>query len=38
MNQNITLDGHRLAYSTAGDPEAPPVMMLHGWMLCELVY
>jgi pimeloyl-ACP methyl ester carboxylesterase len=28
----ITLDGHQLAYTTAGDPDAPPLMMLHGWM------
>lgn len=30
--QNITLDGYRLAYSTAGDPAAPPLLLLHGLM------
>jgi abhydrolase domain-containing protein 6 len=29
---SITLDGHRLTYTTAGHPDAPPVMMLHGWL------
>ncbi len=31
-NQSITLEGHRLAYTTAGQADAPPLMMLHGWM------
>ena len=30
--QSITLDGHQLIYTTAGDPAAPLLLMLHGWM------
>lgn len=26
------IEGHTLAYDTAGDPAAPPVILLHGWM------
>ncbi len=29
---SITLEGHKLTYTTAGDPATPPVMLLHGWM------
>jgi abhydrolase domain-containing protein 6 len=32
LKQNITLNGHRLSYSTTGNPDAPPLMLLHGWM------
>ncbi len=31
-HQSLTLDGHQLTYTTAGNPAAPPVMLLHGWM------
>ncbi len=27
----ITLDGHRLTYTTAGHPAAPPLVLIHGW-------
>ncbi|NWG15983.1 MAG: alpha/beta hydrolase [Chloroflexi bacterium] len=30
--QFVTVDGYRLAYVTAGDPSAPPVVMVHGWL------
>jgi pimeloyl-ACP methyl ester carboxylesterase len=26
-----TIDGHTLAYFTAGSPDAPPLLMVHGW-------
>jgi pimeloyl-ACP methyl ester carboxylesterase len=29
---SITLDGHTVTYTTAGQPAAPPVMFVHGWM------
>jgi abhydrolase domain-containing protein 6 len=29
---SISLEGQRLTYTTVGDPAAPPVMMLHGWL------
>jgi abhydrolase domain-containing protein 6 len=29
---SITLDGHQLTYTIAGQPEAPPVMLVHGWL------
>jgi len=31
--QYLTVDGHRLAYLTAGDPSARPLLMIHGWLL-----
>ncbi len=31
-SHTITLDGERLTYVTAGDPAAPPVVLVHGWM------
>ena len=31
--QYLTIDGHRLAYLTAGDPSAPPLLLIHGWLL-----
>lgn len=30
--QFITLDGYRLGYVTAGNPSAPPVILVHGWL------
>jgi pimeloyl-ACP methyl ester carboxylesterase len=30
--QYLTVNGHCLAYLTAGDPAAPPLLMLHGWL------
>ncbi len=29
--QSITLDGYKLTCSTAGDPNRPPLIMVHGW-------
>jgi pimeloyl-ACP methyl ester carboxylesterase len=31
--QYLTIDGQRLGYLTAGDPTAPPLLMVHGWLL-----
>jgi pimeloyl-ACP methyl ester carboxylesterase len=31
--QYLTIDGHRIAYLTAGDPSAPPLVLAHGWLL-----
>ena len=31
--QFLTIDGQRLGYLTAGDPTAPPLLMVHGWLL-----
>lgn len=28
----IVLDGNRLVYESSGDPNNPPLMLLHGWM------
>ncbi len=30
--QYLTIDGHCIAYITAGDPAAPPLVMVHGWL------
>ncbi len=30
--QFVTIDGRRLGYVTAGDPAAPPVVLVHGWL------
>lgn len=30
--QFVTVDGQRIGYVTAGNPSAPPVMMVHGWL------
>jgi len=30
--QFITVDGHQIAYITAGDPTAPPLLLVHGWL------
>ncbi len=27
-----TIDGHRIHYVTAGDPENPPLILIHGWL------
>jgi 4,5:9,10-diseco-3-hydroxy-5,9,17-trioxoandrosta-1(10),2-diene-4-oate hydrolase len=27
-----TLNGHKLTYTTAGHPDAPPLLMVHGWL------
>ncbi|MBN1814063.1 MAG: alpha/beta hydrolase [Anaerolineae bacterium] len=31
MTETITLDGHKLVYTTAGQPGAPALVMIHGW-------
>jgi pimeloyl-ACP methyl ester carboxylesterase len=31
MTETITLNGHKLVYTTTGQPGAPAVMMVHGW-------
>jgi pimeloyl-ACP methyl ester carboxylesterase len=30
--KTIAIDGNRLAYTAVGDPAAPPIIFLHGWM------
>jgi pimeloyl-ACP methyl ester carboxylesterase len=30
--QFVTIDGHRLGYVCAGNPTAPPVILVHGWL------
>ena len=32
MPIHLTPDGHQLTYTSAGHPDAPPLLMLHGWM------
>ena len=32
MSTFIVLDGHRLTYTTAGRPDASPLLMIHGWL------
>jgi pimeloyl-ACP methyl ester carboxylesterase len=32
------LDGHQIVYVTAGDPSAPPLMLVHGWTCHKLVW
>jgi pimeloyl-ACP methyl ester carboxylesterase len=32
MSTFIVLDGHRLMYTTAGCSDAPPLLMIHGWL------
>jgi len=32
MSNFLTLDGHRLAYTAAGQLGAPPLLMVHGWL------
>ncbi len=31
MDKNITIKGKQLACTLAGDPQNPPIIMLHGW-------
>src|SRR6185436_21147097 len=30
--QTLTINSHRITYAMAGDPAAPPIIMLHGWL------
>ncbi|MBI5671172.1 MAG: alpha/beta hydrolase [Chloroflexi bacterium] len=32
MRQFVTIDGHRLGYISAGNPAAPPLLLVHGWL------
>lgn len=32
MPIHLTPDGHQLTYTSAGHPDAPPLLMIHGWM------
>ena len=32
QKQYMPLDGERIAYIEAGDPTAPPLVMVHGWL------
>ncbi|NDJ59945.1 MAG: alpha/beta hydrolase [Chloroflexi bacterium] len=34
----IHIDGHRHVYITAGDPSAPPLLMIHGWLSHKRVW
>lgn len=29
--QSIVLDGHQIVYFAAGDPDLPPLLLVHGW-------
>jgi abhydrolase domain-containing protein 6 len=31
MSPEVTLDGHRHVYTALGSPDAPPLIMIHGW-------
>jgi pimeloyl-ACP methyl ester carboxylesterase len=31
VTKPITCDGHKLVYTTAGQPDAPALVMIHGW-------
>lgn len=32
------LDGHQIVYVAAGDPSAPPLLLIHGWTCHKLVW